>query len=61
MMQVDSSSTNHCVTFFVNPGCPAEPTNEEYTYTEQNGQCTHVYTGTPIKSFICSPNNICLV
>jgi len=56
-----ASGAQHCVTTFVNPGCPAGDQSKIYTFTEQNGQCTHVNTGTPIKSFICSGNNICLV
>lgn len=51
------------MTMFIDPGCPnnRETTGRRYTFTEQNGQCQNVNTGTNIRSFKCSNSNICLV
>ncbi|KAI0762439.1 hypothetical protein C8Q74DRAFT_151987 [Fomes fomentarius] len=61
--RVDGGSGDHCVTMFEGAGCPNDHggTAFMHTFVNQNGQCTNVNTGTPILSFLCSPNNICEV
>ncbi|EIW55363.1 uncharacterized protein TRAVEDRAFT_51486 [Trametes versicolor FP-101664 SS1] len=59
--RVDGGSGNHCVTAFQDANCPAGARGRQFSFTNQNGGCQNVNTGTNIRSFICSPNNICLV
>ncbi|KAF9455774.1 hypothetical protein BDZ94DRAFT_1230603 [Collybia nuda] len=53
---------NHCITMYEGAGCPNGRFDVLYkhTFANQNGQCLHVNTGTPIKSFRCAPDNFCL-
>ncbi|EIW63970.1 uncharacterized protein TRAVEDRAFT_41393 [Trametes versicolor FP-101664 SS1] len=59
--RVDGGSGNHCVTMFEDPGCPAGAEGRMFTFTNQDGGCQGVNTGTNIVSFLCSPSNICEV
>ncbi|EJD44790.1 hypothetical protein AURDEDRAFT_166269 [Auricularia subglabra TFB-10046 SS5] len=45
----------HCVAFFVNGGC----TGQMFNFTNQQGQCTNVNTGTDIESFRCFAGSGC--
>lgn len=58
MPQVDAGVGNHCVTMFGEPGCSG---GIMHTFVNQSAQCTHVNTGTNVRSFLCAPNNTCLV
>lgn len=49
------------MTMFEDPGCPAGAEGRMFTFTNQNGGCQGVNTGTNIVSFLCSPNNLCEV
>ncbi|KAL1943641.1 hypothetical protein VTO73DRAFT_4086 [Trametes versicolor] len=59
--RVDGGSGGHCVTMFEDPNCPAGAEGRMFTFTNENGGCQNVNTGTGIQSFLCSSNNICLV
>ncbi|KAJ4472226.1 hypothetical protein J3R30DRAFT_3685686 [Lentinula aciculospora] len=51
------ASGTHCVTFFEGDGCTGEP----FLFSGEGGsECIHVDTGTPIGSFSCSANNVCV-
>ncbi|EJD44475.1 hypothetical protein AURDEDRAFT_166566 [Auricularia subglabra TFB-10046 SS5] len=39
----------HCVAFYVNGDC----SGQRFNFTNQQGQCTNVNTGTAINSFRC--------
>lgn len=45
---------------FEDPNCPAGAEGRMFTFTNENGGCQNVNTGTGIQSFLCSSNNICL-
>ncbi|PPQ93815.1 hypothetical protein CVT25_013524 [Psilocybe cyanescens] len=50
----------HCVTYFQSPGCVGTPGQDLNTNIINSGQCQHVNTGGPVKSFKCSPTPTCL-
>ena len=56
--QVDPGTGTHCITMFEQASCPRS--SRQFSFPNQNGQCTNVNTGTGILSFICAPSNICL-
>ncbi|EJD45115.1 hypothetical protein AURDEDRAFT_165656 [Auricularia subglabra TFB-10046 SS5] len=47
--RVGTPGVAHCVAFYVNSGC----VGQRFNFTNQNGQCTNVNTGTGINSFRC--------
>ncbi|EIW52702.1 uncharacterized protein TRAVEDRAFT_53143 [Trametes versicolor FP-101664 SS1] len=57
--RVDGGSGNHCVTMFVDSGCPSS--GEGFTFQNEDGNCQNVNTGTNIQSFLCAPNNNCIL
>ncbi|KAI0748357.1 hypothetical protein C8Q80DRAFT_1171452 [Daedaleopsis nitida] len=59
--RVDGGSGDHCVSTFEDAGCPAGAEGRMFAFTNENGGCQNVNTGTNIQSFLCSPNNICVV
>ena len=61
-VQVDGGTGTHCVTVFVDPGCPRDAMGfEQSFFKSQTGQCTNVNTGTNARSFLCAPDSTCLL
>ncbi|KAI0822857.1 hypothetical protein BC628DRAFT_1326235 [Trametes gibbosa] len=56
--RVDSGTGDHCVTVFVDPGCPTD--GQGFFLPHQEGACQNVNTGTNIRSFTCAPDAACL-
>ncbi|EIW52688.1 uncharacterized protein TRAVEDRAFT_75025 [Trametes versicolor FP-101664 SS1] len=60
--RVDGGTGTHCVTVFVDPGCPRDAMGfEQSFFKSQTGQCTNVNTGTNARSFLCAPDSTCLL
>ncbi|KAI0820079.1 hypothetical protein BC628DRAFT_1331343 [Trametes gibbosa] len=57
--RVDSGTGDHCVTVFVDEGCPSD--GQGFPLPHQEGQCQNVNTGTNIRSFLCSKDTFCFV
>ncbi|EJD44477.1 hypothetical protein AURDEDRAFT_166568 [Auricularia subglabra TFB-10046 SS5] len=51
----DVPGVTHCVAFYVGGNCDGQ----RFNFTNQQGQCTNVNTGTGIESFQCFPNWWC--
>ncbi|OJT11894.1 hypothetical protein TRAPUB_11540 [Trametes pubescens] len=60
--RVDSGTGTHCVTVFEDPDCPRDGMGFHQAFFEgQTGQCTNVNIGTNVRSFLCAPDDTCLL